>query len=140
MWGNTPAKGKITKGDKDVTVREVLDEASATIVGSFDDSPRVEGTLQMAIGTSYAALGLRAAAEEHVLRAFELSAADRGADHPETVAIESDLAEIYRRQARFEEAEEIYKRVIAYETELYGADDPRTMGTMGGYGAMLYAR
>jgi serine/threonine protein kinase len=57
------------KEGREVTVREVLDEASLTLGTAFGDQPLVEARLRQTVGEPYQALGLDEAAAAAYLRA-----------------------------------------------------------------------
>jgi tetratricopeptide (TPR) repeat protein len=56
----------------DLTVREVLERASAELDGAFDDRPQAEATLRMVVGRAYAGMGEPQPARRHLERALLL--------------------------------------------------------------------
>jgi hypothetical protein len=68
-----------------VTLREVLDAASARIEGRFADEPLVEARLRRTIGTAYDRLELDGEAEPHLTRAYELLMRVLGRENPDTL-------------------------------------------------------
>jgi tetratricopeptide (TPR) repeat protein len=51
-----------------------------------------------------------------------------------------DLAEVYRKQGRYEEAEPLYKRAIAIAEKARGPDDPIVGGRVGSLAALYNAQ
>ncbi len=60
-------------GDRNVTVRELLDDASRRAGADFASEPRVEGAVRLALGRSYRGLGRWDDAERELLRAWRLT-------------------------------------------------------------------
>lgn len=56
----------------DLTIRQMLDEASSQIEGSLSDQPQAEATVRTVIGRAYATLGDLDLARVHLERALEL--------------------------------------------------------------------
>lgn len=91
----------------DYTLRETLDEFSATLTSQLDDQPEVEAVLRRAIGRSYLSIGETARAGPLLERAVELSEQLYHADHPMLAKVRVDYALYLLRASRFEEAEEM---------------------------------
>ena len=100
---------------KDVTMRQALDVAAERIDrasqgdGRFASEPLVEAAIRIAIGRTYRALGEYAAAEPHLRRAVELRRGALGAEHQETVRAMNQLANLYWRQGRLDQAEPLFR-------------------------------
>ncbi len=95
-----------------VTVRQVLDKAAASLEGRFDGEPRVEAALRTTIGTSYAKLGDYDAAVEHVERAMELRAGDPLSDVYERGEAMQKTAWVWRGLGRVQEAIDLYEDAL----------------------------
>ncbi|MGE3618124.1 MAG: tetratricopeptide repeat protein, partial [Gemmatimonadales bacterium] len=88
------------RGDRDVTVRQLLRQAAARAAADFGDDPGVEAAVRLALGRSFRGLGQVTEAREQLARALELArtaglgderfAAERGL--AEVTADEGDLA------------------------------------------------
>ncbi len=78
------------RGEK-VDVETLLDEASASIAGTFEDRPATEATIRFTLGTTYHGLGQLSKAEPHLVRAVELRRGLFGPDHPETLNARNEL-------------------------------------------------
>ena len=49
-----------------------------------------------------------------------------GANHPNTALSLNNLAELYRTQGKYEEAEPLYQRALIIYEQVLGADHPNT--------------
>ena len=58
-------------GQKEMTVREALDNAAKTIDERFGDQPEIEAEIRAAIGVAYRGLGLHAQSFEHQSKALQ---------------------------------------------------------------------
>ncbi len=97
-----------TELGRDVTVREVLNEAAASLGVEMADRPVVESRLRSTIGVTYRELGELEAAEEQITRALEMNRRLYGDDHYETLDSRLSLGKLYQEQGRLEEAKEIF--------------------------------
>lgn len=85
-------------GDRDVTVREVLDDASRRAARDFGDDPVVEARVRLALAQSYRGLGRYDAARGELETAARLDAS------PYRFAIERALAEVLGETGRHDAA------------------------------------
>ncbi|MCP4898990.1 MAG: serine/threonine protein kinase [bacterium] len=105
---------------RDVTVRQVLDEASEQISPALTGQPLAEAHLRHTIGSSYLGLGLHAEAERHLPLAVELRSQYLGSQHSETLVSIDRLASLYLAQGRFQEAEAKYASLLAIRITMLG--------------------
>ncbi|MDY7108720.1 MAG: tetratricopeptide repeat protein [Planctomycetota bacterium] len=124
---------------RDVTVREVLDDAEALLGDSFGNQPRIEVAVRHTIGNTYLTLGLADTAEAQVKRAVDISTDVAGEDDPATLGALGVLGLIYIEQGRFAEAETILLRTLELQRKVIGEEDPRTLATLNNVG-LLYDR
>ncbi|MBK9187653.1 MAG: serine/threonine protein kinase [Phycisphaerales bacterium] len=89
---------------REVTVREMIDRAAATVDASGVDTPRVEVTIRHTLAGSYRSLGMPSTALPHALKAVELARATLGPDHPDTIDAERNLAITHAELAQFDQA------------------------------------
>ncbi|CAG7978615.1 unnamed protein product [Penicillium salamii] len=61
---------------------------------------------------------------------METRKAKLGADHPSTLTSIANLASTYRKQGRWEEAEQFYVQVMETRKTKLGADHPSTLASM----------
>jgi tetratricopeptide (TPR) repeat protein len=124
---------------KDVTVRQVLDEAAGSIDESFDQQPLIEAELRHTIGNTYLALGLFEASEPHVQRAVDIRRDLLGEEHPDTLTSAAALAVLLTHQGRYELAESVSERTLELRRRVLGDEHPDTLISMNNLG-LLYAR
>ena len=122
------------KQGRDVTVREVLDEASSSIKTRFTDQPLVEARLRATIGSTYKALGVRDAAAPHLERAGAIRREVLGEDDPLTLGSMSDLGGLLMLESRFDEAVAILEEALELSRGIVGASDPVVLDIMGNLG------
>ena len=115
---------------KDVSMRVVLDGASKSIAGKFENAPLIEASIRTTLGTVYLSLGEYEVAGPHFERALTLRRAEVGEDHPDTLASMSNLAELYDHQGRFDEAESLHAKALEVRLRVLGEDDTHTLGSM----------
>jgi eukaryotic-like serine/threonine-protein kinase len=109
------------------TARELLDQGAAKIDEALSDQPAVRARLQRTMARAYENLGLypqAAALYESALVGYGRSP---DADEGELIGTRGDLAAIFWRQGRFEEAEESLVETLEARRRRDGDDDPRTL-------------
>jgi non-specific serine/threonine protein kinase/serine/threonine-protein kinase len=114
----------------DVTVREVLDDASTRIDDRFRDRPLVEARLRRTVGETYGALGLYAAAEQHLRRAHALFAGELGERSEGALTTEVELGLIMERQGQYDEAAQVLERALVAMDLALGERHVETLAAM----------
>ncbi|MFT7464851.1 MAG: serine/threonine protein kinase, partial [Pseudohongiellaceae bacterium] len=114
---------------REVTVRQVLDEAAAGLEAGMAGLPLDEASLRNFIGTLYKDLGHYEIALPHAEKAYHAFEALLGADHPDTMRSATDVAVVYRITGRLAEAEELLRRVLKVQVEALGDTDPASLRT-----------
>ena len=112
---------------RDVTVREVLDEAAGAVGDHMEGRPLVEARLRGTIGRTYLALGDPRKAGpllEEALRARETIS---GPEARETLEAASDLAESRLRTGRHDEAGVILASGLETSRRVLGKEDDQTL-------------
>ena len=127
-----------TKPDPEVKARTLLDRAAAQVEKRFAKQPLVESAIQETIGKSYMGLGVYPLAEQHLRRAYELSAAHRGADDPLTLDILMVVSGVDMQQDKNAEAVAAAKTVLEGKTRKLGPEDPQTIVAMQNLGALYF--
>lgn len=61
-------------------------------------------------------------------------------DHPEIGNVTARLAEIYRREGRSEESAKLFRKAVEILEKSWGPQNPRLLGTLEAYSAVLRAR
>jgi serine/threonine protein kinase/tetratricopeptide (TPR) repeat protein len=115
---------------KDVTVRQVLDQASSSLGEEFSEQPLIEARLRGTMGETYEALGLYGEAEPHLRRALEIQTELQPEEQPERLKAVHDLALLYRKQGRLEEAEPLSVAALEGARRALGEEHPQTLAAM----------
>ncbi len=97
---------------RDLTLREAVDRASAQVDALFKNQPMVEAKIHHTLGDTYDGLGESAKAEKHYKRALELAKEHTGVDSLPTLTIEYVLAGMYMNLRRDSEAEALYQHLL----------------------------
>jgi non-specific serine/threonine protein kinase/serine/threonine-protein kinase len=118
-------------GGHDITVKDVLKNADATIAEQFHDEPLVEAGIRLTVGEMERTLSDYALAEKHLQRAVDLCMASLGPDHADTVTAQRELAVMYDDQGRNEQAADLFAIVLQKRTALFGERDSRTLQAAG---------
>jgi non-specific serine/threonine protein kinase/serine/threonine-protein kinase len=114
-------------GTPDLTVREALDRAAATIGERFRDQAQVEAAVRLAIGGAYASLHRHQLALPHFEKALALRRAILGSDHADTLDAARRLADIYAWVGRFHDGVAVLDAVLGKYERLFGPDHPTTL-------------
>ena len=130
--------GADTKPDPDVKARTLLNRAAAQVEKRFSQQPLVESAIQHTIGKAFYGLGLYPEAERHLRRAYELSAAHRGADDPQTLDMLMMVSEADINQDKNAAAIAAAKSVFEGKTRKLGSDDPQTVVAMQNLGSLYF--
>ncbi len=109
---------------RDVTVREMLDDAARRVDGAFPGQALVEATLRTTFGSAYGALDLFADAEPQLRRAIEIRTAALGEDSLDTIESRQALAYVLLRKRAFDEALALAESVAAARARLQGSNHP----------------
>ncbi len=123
---------------KDVSVRQVLDQASKTIGEKFTNNPLVEARLRSTIGTSYYGLGLYDEAERHLPLAVEMYRRLRGEEHVETIRSMNALTRLNLTQGRIDEAGALNERAVEQARHGLGEEDAETLTALGLKGVLMW--
>jgi len=108
--------------DRDITLREVLDEAVPWIDIALRDEPEIEGSLRITIGNSYRALRRFDEAEDHLRRALTLRTEVFGPNHSAVAECINALGLLDFDRGRLEEAHRRIQEALTLRTELLGPD------------------
>lgn len=111
------------RGGRNVTVREVIDQAARKVERRFDDQPLVEAGVRRTMGTAYESLGVLNEAEVHYLRAVELQEEYQPDSYCARAETLRELGQFYAGIGRYDQAEE---RLTGAATlaEQCSTDDP----------------
>ena len=111
------------RSDRELTVRELLDEAVAVDRPiALSDQPEVAASIRNTVGGSYRNLGLFEQAETQLTRALEIRRELFDESHSQVSRSLSALALLRRDQGRLDEAEQMLRNVLASRRVSDGAD------------------
>ncbi|MCH8146654.1 MAG: serine/threonine protein kinase [Planctomycetes bacterium] len=122
---------------RDVTMLEVLDAASESIVGKFVDQPLVEAAIRETLGHTYMELGEWKTALPHGERALAMRRAELGSEHADTLSTIGLVARLYRRMARYDESEALFREMLSTARDVLGDEHDLTTKAMSNL-AVLY--
>ena len=124
-------------GGRELTLREALDVAAASIGDRFADDPEVEVGIRQTIGDTYRSLGELDLGIAQLERAAELAREHLPeADEARMRAI-GDLAIAYDEANRVDDAEPIYREQLRMQRGVFGERDRRTLQTTANLGGLL---
>lgn len=132
------AAPEIAQGE-DLTVKEVLENASAKIEDGLHDEPIVEASVRTTIGRAYLSLGLHDRAEAHLRSADEIRTRILGSDDPETLAVRNILVAAMYRQGRYRDAESLAVDTLTTCRRLLGEQDAITLESGYQYARLLWS-
>jgi len=123
---------------QEVTVRDVLERASAAVGEALPGQELDEAALRGTIGTLYRHLGRHAEAEPHVLRAVELLTRVLGEQHQDTLAASTELGLLHRDRGRLDQAERLLRATLAEQERSLAERHADTLRTMDGLSSVLH--
>lgn len=113
--------------NRDLSLRAVLDRASAKIEGRFPGQPLVEAGVEDSLASTYNSLGLYPLAEHHWNRVLALRTAALGPEAPATVRTMVPLIDCLRAEGKLQDAVELGQRTAALARRVLGPDDRDTL-------------
>jgi serine/threonine protein kinase/tetratricopeptide (TPR) repeat protein len=108
----------------EVTVRKAVDAAEAKIAGAFADQPTVEASVRYVLGSTYRRLGEQPLAIPQLERAQLLRATTLGPDHPDTLAVQNELALAYWGNGQLSRVIPLIERTLVAQRARLGPDHP----------------
>ncbi|MBL8763366.1 MAG: serine/threonine protein kinase [Phycisphaerae bacterium] len=123
---------------KDVTVRQVLDRAAATVSKQFQDRPLIAARLHGTIGRTLIGLGAYDAADVHVRENLAIRRRVLGAEHEDTCRAVNELGVLLVKSGAHADAESLYRQAITDHERLFGRRNEITLESIDGL-ATLYA-
>ena len=122
---------------RDVTVREVLDQAATQVGTELVDQPEIRAAVRNTIGATYTALGLYDEAEEHLREALETRRSVLGSEHPDVATALNNLAILLQLRGEHAEAEPLFREALAIRTNLYGEAHPEIASLLNDFATLL---
>ncbi|MCU0916367.1 MAG: serine/threonine-protein kinase [Planctomycetes bacterium] len=121
-------------GNREVTVRYLLERASRALEGKFAQSPLTEAQVRETLGRTYQKMGDYEAAERHLERALEIGRAQRGEEHPATLAALNQLGVLFATWGKYPQAESLLLRAFEVRQRVLGEEHPATLESMSDLG------
>jgi eukaryotic-like serine/threonine-protein kinase len=118
------------KIDPDLKVHDLLLRAGKRIDGRFPNRPLVECDLRRTIGNALNAVGRPEDAIPHWTRALEISRAELGPDHPQTLGIMIGLANSYDLAGRADDALKLRQQTLKLQKDKLDPNHPDTLASM----------
>jgi non-specific serine/threonine protein kinase/serine/threonine-protein kinase len=129
-----------TELGRDVLVRDVLDEAAATIGDELSASPLVEARLRHTLGSTYLSLGIYPEAGEHLQSALDIRRRFVGEDDRRTLQTAARLIELEFDRGRYDEAGVLLHDTLQCQRRVLGARHPDTLGSMNMLAVLRFSR
>jgi eukaryotic-like serine/threonine-protein kinase len=129
---------EVSAAGGEVTVRQILAQASATASERFEGRPLVEAGVRFTLGTSLRGLGDRSAAEAEFQQALELRRQHLGADHADTLQTAHRLASVMHQLGRFDEAGALYRDTWERQLRAFGENDAGTIASRNSLGVLAW--
>jgi len=114
MLASSAPNSSLRQKKNDLTVKDVLDEASRRLATSdLNDQPDVKARLQQIIGSSYLSVGQYDPAEQNLSSAFETQLKLHGEEDDETLQTMVVLAALWVAKGENEKANNFYERRLS---------------------------
>jgi eukaryotic-like serine/threonine-protein kinase len=127
-------------GDRELTVRDLLERASARLEAGFDGPPIVEAGIRSSLAEAYHGLGDEETSLRHRRRAVELRREVLGPEHPETLDETVELGLTLLSAQQLDEAGELLDRGLPVARRVLGADGRTTLRFLTLSGRIAQAR
>jgi serine/threonine protein kinase/Tfp pilus assembly protein PilF len=134
---NMLASAKPSEKGREVTVREVLDEAGKQAEKDLTNEPEVQASVRSTIGGTYMALGLFDDAEAQLRRALLMRQSVLGESHPDVASSLDDLAGLMLEKGDYSAAEPLYRSALAMNRKLLGDRNPTVAQNLGNIALLL---
>jgi len=122
---------------REVSVREVLDRASAKISTAFKGRPRVEAAIRQTLGRTYHAIGHLRESEEHHAESLRMFRETLGNEADETLQAMRNLSGLLSDASKFDRAEALAKEAVEITERIRGHEHPDTGLAIGELGRVL---
>ena len=124
--------------DRDLTVRQALDNASQRIHGRFADEPLVRAAILTTIGQAYSGLGEYGPSEAHFREALDLHRSTLGESDPRSIRSVGQLATALRNLNRDDEAETLYVEALRLGGAALAPDDNIVLTAKNNLGLLFF--
>ncbi len=113
--------------DRDITMRQVLDNAAENIEGRFDGRPLVEAAIRRTLGNTYQNLGEYEPAERHLAAALELRRSVLTSEHEDTLESMYGLALVHYWAGDYDRAEAILLEALEVAPRVLDDEHPLSL-------------
>ncbi len=124
-------------GDREITVREVLDHAAADAGKTLADRPLIEAAIRTTIGRTYRALARYPQAERELRRAYDLRKQSLGEEAGPTLDSMNDVASVLQDQSRLDDALALFRAALPLYEKTHGPNAPETLAARNNLGMLL---
>jgi len=114
---------------REVSVREILDDAAKRIDQEFENQPEIAASLRATIGSTYRALGEYDQAARHLRIAAEVFRNTRGAESPEAARVGGLLGIVMLDQGRYDDADRLFSAALETQRRVLGPEHPEALAT-----------
>jgi serine/threonine protein kinase/tetratricopeptide (TPR) repeat protein len=121
-------------GNREVTVRYILESAARNLDERFANSPLAEAQVRETLGLTYQKMGDYEAAKPHLERVLAIRREQLGEEHPVALASLNQLGMLYSNWGRYEEAEPLLVRALDSRRRVLGEEHPDTLESMSDLG------
>jgi hypothetical protein len=125
--------------DPNLTIREALDRAAATVGDKFRERPELEASIRQTIGKSYLQVGQYDKAITELRQCADIRKGKLGPEHRDTLAALGNLAVAYLATGKTTEAIALNERVRDAIVKNLGPDHPDALITLGNLAAAYLA-
>lgn len=124
--------------DDSVTVREIVDDASAKLEsGALDNQPIARSAVHLTLGRTYLDLSVLDRAQRQVESALEIRENLLGRDHVDTAECLNSLGLLARAKGQFDDAETLYRESLAIRRSLLGDDHIALAESLNNLGTLM---
>ncbi len=120
-----------------ITAREILDKASKNIDTGLAKDPETQAQMALVMGKVYGSLGLYARAQLLLQEAVDVRRKAFGADNPDTLKAQTELAWIIRLQGQLPQAETMLRQTLDAQKRVLGNDHADTIKTTSNLAVVL---
>jgi serine/threonine protein kinase/tetratricopeptide (TPR) repeat protein len=120
-----------------ITVREILDKASADIDNGLTKDPELQAQMMSVMGGVYYNLGLSSRAQLLQQGALEIRRRVLGPENPDTLNSMNSLAVDLMNEGQFAEAEKLMRETLDIRRRVFGPENPETLNSMNSLATVL---
>ncbi len=121
-----------------VSVREILDKASANIDTSLTKDPELQAQMMFTMAGVYDNLGIYPRAQALFERALEICRRTFGDDDDQTLKTMQNLAIVMAHQGHYDQTEKLNRQLLEIQRRTRGPEDPRTLISMSNLAVVLH--